>query len=997
MWFNRRILRTFSVLIAFSCSTFVFGLDPKKAITQYSHEIWQSEQGLPVSVVASVLQTSSGYLWLGTLEGLVRFDGIHFKVFDRTNTKEFTVQSIYALCEDRQKNLWIGTYGGGLLRMKDEQFQVFTTRAGLSNDQVTAIYEDRKGNLWIGTDGGGLNVFKNGKFTIFTTKNGLADNSVYSLYEDSYGILWIGTRGGLSLFQDGKIEPFSTPQGLFNHTVRSIDADSSGNILIGTSAGLYVIKNQQITTYTTIDGLPTDKIWVVKSDRNGCIWIGTYGGGLARLVDGKISVLSQKEGLSNNFVQAIYEDIEGGLWIGTNGGGLNHLKYSKFTSFTTKEGLSDDFIWTIYEDSAGIVWIGTDGGGLNKYSNGKFSHLTTANGLASNRIFALFEDRDTNLWIGAHLAGVNRFSKGKFDVFTKKDGVASDLVMSIFQDHSGDIWIGTSEGLNKYSNGKFTTFTTKEGLSSDRIRPVLETSDGLWIGTRNGLNLYKDGKFIIYNTSTGLSSNFITCLYNDNNGKLWIGTGDGGLIRYKDKKFTNYTTQIGLFDDVIFQILDDHQGRLWMGCNKGVFSVRIQDLEDFASGKITKIQSIAYGTADGMKSKECNGGPQPAGWRTRDGKLWFPTLKGVAVIDPKHLEINTRPPTVHIEDVVIDDQTLASTWVNSTEAIISPPGKGKLEFHYAGLSFLAPEKVRYKYKLGGFDEDWIEAGGRRIAYYTNIPPGKYTFHVIACNNDGVWNKSGAALRLTLQPHFYQSIWFYSFGMLSLFAIAWAIHRHRIARLIEIERVRTRIATDLHDDIGSGLSQIAILSEVARRKVDLTETHIGHELKNIAAASRELVDSMSDIVWAVNPGKDHLGDLVQRMRRFASDVLTARNITFSFDSTLIAPERKLNPDIRRHFFLIFKEALNNMIRHSECSTAEITLGTESSFLVMKISDNGKGFDLPETTHGQGLRNMRKRALEMNGKIKIQSVFGQGTTLILQVPITRQFLHKAKLPD
>ncbi len=990
MRFDKRFLQTLPVLIGFCFTSYAFGLDPAKAITQYSHEIWQSEQGLPVSVVASVLQTSSGYLWFGTEEGLVRFDGIHFKVFDRTNTKEITVQSVVALCEDHQKNLWIGTYGGGLLRMKNDQFQAFTTHEGLSNDQVTSIYEDRKGNLWIGTDGGGLNFFKDGKFSIYTTQNGLVDNSVYSLYEDSHGILWIGTRGGLNLFQDGKIKSLSTPEVSFKQTVRSIAADRSGNILIGTSAGLYVIKNQQITTYTTNDGLPTNKIWVVKGDRNGCIWIGTYGGGLARLVDGKINILSQKEGLSNNFVQAIYEDIEGGLWIGTNGGGLNYLKYSKFTSFTTKEGLSDDFIWSIYEDSAGIIWIGTDSGGLNKYSNGKFSHLTTANGLASNRIFALFEDRDGNLWMGAHLAGLNRFNGGKIEVFTKQDGVASDLVMSIYQDHSGDIWIGTSEGLNKYSNGKFTTFTTKDGLGSDRIRPIVETSDGLWIGTRNGLNLYKDGKFIIYNTINGLSSNFITCLYNDDHGNLWIGTGDGGLIRYKDKKFINYTTQIGLFDDVIFQILDDRQGRLWMSCNKGVFTVRIQDLDDFASGKIKKIESIAYGTADGMKSRECNGGPQPAGWRTRDGKLWFPTLKGIAVIDPNHLEINTRPPAVHIEDVIIDDRPLLNSLVNSAETIVMPPGKGKLEFHYAGLSFLAPSKVRYKYKLGGFDEGWIEADARRVAYYTNIPPGKYTFHVIACNNDGVWNESGAALRLTLQPHFYQSPWFYSLGMMSLFAIAWAIHRYRIARLIEIERVRTRIATDLHDDIGSGLSQIAILSEVARRKVDLSEAHIGPELKNIAAASRELVDSMSDIVWAVNPVKDHLADLVQRMRRFASDVLTARNITFRFESTVTAPERKLSPDIRRHFFLIFKEALNNMIRHSECTTAEITLRNEANFLVMKISDNGKGFDLPETTHGQGLRNMRKRAAEMNGKINIQSVPGQGTTVILQVLLSRHFM-------
>lgn len=960
-------------------------LDPQKPINQYTLDVWQSEQGVHLNVIFSIQQTSSGYLWLATEEGLVRFDGVRFRVFDKSNTKEMTTQIVSALFEDSKKNLWIGTYGGGLLRFKDDKFEAFTSEKALMN-QIWSIYEDRKGNLWIGTDGGGLVCFKDGKFKVYTTREGLARNSVFSIFEDSKDTLWIGGRG-LNMIRNNQILSFMPANGPFTATVRSIAEDNRGNLLLGTSEGFSILSKDKITTYTQKER-PTDNyIWCMLKDSHGTVWLGSYNEGLWRFRDGVLTTFTEKDGLSNNTIFALHEDSEGSLWIGTHLGGLNRLKDSKFTTFTAKHGLSSDVIFTIYEDSKRNLWIGTESRGLNKYANGKFSHFTTENGLVTDRILALLEDRDGNFWVGTQ-AGLHRYQNGKFHVFKKEDGLDSVFIMSLYQDKAGNLWIGTNVGLTRYTDGKFVTLAQKDGLSTDQTRQVLETQDGLWVGTRNGLNLYKNRKF------TTIRENVLTTtLFQDSRKNLWIGTGNGGLIRFKEGKLTSFTSGDGLFDDRVLQILEDGQQNLWMSCNKGIFRVSIKELEDFAAGKKKSIHSTSYGIADGMESSTCNGGPQPSGWKTRDGKLWFPTMKGMTMIDPANIKINQKPPLLMIEELVVDDKSRNVVAENLKQEMNLPPGKGRLEFHYTGLSFLAPSMVKFKYQLEGFDDDWTDAGTRRVAYYTNIPPGRYRFHVTASNNDGVWNKNGVALALYLKPHFYQTFWFYSLCALFFLFIVLTILRYRVGRMIEIERVRTRIASDLHDDIGSGLSQIAILSEVTRRRFDDNNSQIVQELKNIAGASRELVDSMSDIVWAVNPRKDYLGDLVQRMRRFASDVLAARKIEFRFESEMADHELKLSPDIKRHVFLIFKEAINNIVRHSNCTDVDISLKVEANSLVMQISDNGKGFDLPETTHGHGLKNMRQRTAEMNGILNVQSYLQQGTKVNLKVPFRRGLFSKS----
>jgi signal transduction histidine kinase/ligand-binding sensor domain-containing protein/CheY-like chemotaxis protein len=762
---------------AFLSGEEVLALDPKKAITQYIHTTWQTEDGLPQSSVSTIIQTHDGYLWLGTQEGLVRFDGVRFTVFDTRNTEALKNNFILTLLESRDGSLWIGVYGGGLVRFKEGRFTVYTTNEGLSHDIVRCIYEGRDGSLWIGT-GGGITQLKDGKFTVFTAKEGLSNNVVRAVLEDNDGTIWIGTDGGgVNRLKDGKVTAYTTREGLSNNTIWSLYEDKEGNLWIGThGGGLNRLNDGKLTIYTTSNGLSSDAVSAIYQDRHRNLWIGTDGGGLNRFSDGKFTRYTTTEGLSDNAVLSIYEDREGSLWVGTNGGGLNRFREGKFTPFTTKEGLSSNAIWSVYESSDGSLWIGTHGKGLNRLKDGQVTVYTTKQGLANDVVRSIYEGRDGSLWIGTY-GGLSRLQNGKFVTYTTKNGLAHDIVRSIQEDTDGSLWIGTQGGLSHFKDGRFTTYTNEDGLLYDVVRVVRKSADGsLWIGTYGGLSRWQDGRFTTFTTAEWFNKS-VCAIDEDTDGTLWIGTIGAGLGRLKNGKLMICTAKDGLFDDIVYQILDDGKGYLWMSCNKGIFRTSKKELNDFAEGRIKAITSVAYGKAEGMANSECNGGSQPAGWRTRDGKLWFPTIKGVVAIDPNNLKTNDLPPPVVIEQVIVDEKS-----IDLRQNAQLPPGKGELEFQYTALSLLVPEKVRFKYKLEGFDRDWVNAGTRRIAYYTNIPPGSYRFRVIACNNDGVWNETGAAFAFHLKPHFYQTDLFFALSVLGIVATGIGVYRLRLGRM-----------------------------------------------------------------------------------------------------------------------------------------------------------------------------------------------------------------------
>jgi ligand-binding sensor domain-containing protein/signal transduction histidine kinase len=957
-------------------------LAPTRDLSQFNASVWGTENGLPQNTVHSITQAKDGYVWIATEEGVARFDGIKFTVFDKQNTPQLKSNDIRALLEDGRGFLWIGTTDG-LVRLQDSKFTAFTTRDGLPSDVIDALCEDHD-SLWVAT-AAGIVRFIDGVLTPATAGGQLPKDGVKTLFADRDGALWIGTSEGLTRYKNGAVAKYATEDGLASNSIVSIAQDKDGRLWVGTTNGLSRLEGNRFVTYTTRDGLPNNRIISLAADREGSVWIGTAGG-LSRFANKQFSNFPLGDGLASEIILSIFEDLEGSLWIGTESTGLSLLKDKKFTTYTSKEGLGSDVIKSIYEDRKGNMWIGTNGGGLSLLKDGKFTTYTTADGLSSNVVLALFGDGDGNLWVGTP-DGLDRFRDGNFKTFTSADGLANDFVRSIYADQNGNLWIGTSGGLTRIRGDRFNVYTTADGLPNDFIGTIYEDVQGnIWIGTLGGLSEFKDEKFTTYTTHDGLSSGVVISLHEDADGALWIGTSGGGLNRLKQGKFTTYTTRIGLPDDVVYSILEDRQNSLWLGSNKGIFRVNKNELDDFANGKVGSITSLLYGPADGMITRECSGGGHPAGWRGADGKLWFATIRGVAMIDPERITLNDQPPPVTIEQVRVDDES-----ISPAQTIELRPGKSRLEFYYTALSFVAPEKVRFKYKLEGFDSDWVDGGTRRVAYYTNLRPGRYKFRVIASNNDGLWNSTGAAFDLYLEPHFYQTYWFYAFGILSLAIVVWQFYRVRLKRIesqfAAVLAERNRIAREIHDNLAQEMLGISVQLEVVARTMpasaELARTH----LDRVRMLVRHGIAEARRYVWDLRSQALDKNDLPAALsdtaRRLTAETAVQAKVEVS------GAFRPLSPLIEDNLLRIGQEAINNAVRHAQARNILVNLKFDAKRVQLSVRDDGHGFNYQESTNGEakhfGLVGMQERAVRIGGTLKIDSRADEGTEVLVQVPI------------
>jgi signal transduction histidine kinase/ligand-binding sensor domain-containing protein/CheY-like chemotaxis protein len=790
---NKRLCIGGCLLLGLTFPNWGAGLDPHKPIAQFHQDVWGPAEGLPADTVPTIVQTSDGYLWFGTELGLVRFDGLHFTIYNKTNTPALKSNVVDALAIGNLGELWIGTRGGGVVRLKGGEFVNIPTReAGV--DSVLCVLRARDGSVWIGTDGGGVLRLENEHLARYTTRDGLPSDEVFALAQGADGSIWIGTRLGLSRFAHGSLIPYKDPKGLPNNYIRSLYVSEDGALWIGTNGGgLSSLKAGQFRLYTTADGLSSKAISAIRQDSRGTLWIGTVGGGLCRMAEGRIDCYGSKQGLPGQDVWALYEDDTGDLWIGTGLGGLARLSNGKlFRSYGIRQGLSKPVTLPVFEDHGGDIWIGTYGGGLNRLRNGDLKSFSTKDGLPDDMVFTICEDNQYNLWIGTR-KGLTRLRNGVFKTYTKHDGLPSDIVDVAYADAEGNVWIGTRTGLGKLSHGRFTTYTTKNGMSSNVVQVIFEDRDrNLWVGTAGGgLNRFKNGKFDVFDSKQGLSSRDIFAIYEDAENTLWIGTDGGGLNRFKNGRFISFTSKQGLADDAIFEILEDGANNLWMTSNKGVFRVSKAQLNAFAEKK-TALTAVVYGVADGMDSAECDGGFQPAGWKSRDGRLWFPTTKGVVTVDPRRAERADVPPLPVLEEINIDGVgTRLQAYVKA------PPGRGNLEIHYSAPDLQSPQKTLFRYKLVGFDRNWVEAGTRRIAYYTNIAPGTYRFEVIA-GKGKIWSPQSASVRIQLRAHFYQTFWFYTICILAFFSLALAaffrhLHASREREAALARRVEERTA------------------------------------------------------------------------------------------------------------------------------------------------------------------------------------------------------------
>lgn len=749
------ILFTFSSLIA---------LDSGKAVTQFKLETWGVDRGLEQESVVSICQTRDGYIWLATLDGLVRFDGIRFTTFKKEDTRELKNNLIKTLLEDRQGNLWIGTLGEGLYYRKDGKFHTYSPAGFPDLKGVYSIFQDSTGTLWIGTENNGLVRLKDGDWALFRTGDGPASDKIHAFYEDENNRLWIGTSNGISIYDPNEGHPeFIDFKGKydrrFNEQILSICGTKNGELWLGCADGLYRVKNDNTLDHFGRD-LPNPDITCLCEDSNHNLWAGTDGSGLIRIRNGMIETFPTGHILASGYIYAIYEDREKNLWIGSSDEGLHRLSDTLFTPFTTMEGLSHNGVNCVYEDREGSLWIGTRKGVNQLLSNGRCAlKWTEKDGLFSNDIKAILEDNNGTLWIGTD-SGLNRFKNGKLERIDSIDTLRSSEIVQLGKDQNGVIWILTPKHLFRFHEGIFTQVIEKEEDPNSRYFCLsIDRKGNPWIGISRGGGLYKleNGKPTRFTTREGLAYNAVECIYEDNEGVLYIGTR-GGLSVLENGKFTNFTTRDGLDDDYIYFMLEDGMGYLWLAGRTGISRIKKRELFDFNKGKVEKVEPALFDESDGLITPFCFNGI-----KSRGGKLWFTTDKGLMMIDPVTIEKNTEPIPVVLEEVVVDGETVLSGGGHRYYSEDNPrpisPGKKRLEFFYTGLSFTKPRQIKFKVKLEGYD-DWREVGDSRDTAYTGLLPGKYTFRVKACNSDGIWNKNDTTFSFHLEPYFSQTFWFY---------------------------------------------------------------------------------------------------------------------------------------------------------------------------------------------------------------------------------------------
>lgn len=807
------------------------GLDPHKALSQYQLQGWSTDDGLPQSSINAILQTHEGYLWLGTQEGLVRFDGMGFTPFDKSNSN-LGANYITSLVEDQEGTLWVGTRGGGISRLQHGQFSTYTTREGLPSNHVSSLVQTQDGTLWVGTYDAGVSRLTTGTQISFDPVEDLPSEAINTLYEAQTGHLWIGTRGGGAVrLGDGHLVSFDTGDGLTGNDVTALHETDDGTLWVGLrEGGLNQIHNGHVIPFALDDRYAGISIQTLYGDVAGALWIGTFRAGVCRYTNAHFSCLNDAEGLAHNSVKALYEGREGSLWIGTDGGGLNRLQDGKFTIYTTHEGLGHDFANTVYEDVEGALWIGTEGG-VSRLQEGVFTTFTTADGLSNDFVMSLYGTRDGSVWIGTD-DGLNRYQNGVITSYSTRDGLPATAIYALFADADDALWMATSKGLVRYQDDTFTTFTTEDGLTDNIITAIAQGPDGsLWVGTyTRGLMQLLNGKVIAtYSHTNGLESDFVLAIHPDADGTVWFSTREGGMNRLRDGHLTTYTTRDGLHNDTVLHILEDKRGHLWMSSSRGLFALSKTQFDQYDVGDRTTLASVVYDRSAGLKSQEFMGGTQPAGWQRADGSLWFPLSGGgIAGIDPARIKRNIQPPLIVLEEAASKDHVLSLTEMTSL-----PPGEDRVAFRYAGLSLLAPKKVRYRYMLEGADPTWIEAGTRREAFYTNLEPGTYTFRVMARNNDGIWSDEAASVTFRLRPYFYQRPIFYVFSILGFLLLAFLGYNLRVRHLKSREKELVELVEARTHDL--------------REEKEKTEQalHVAQEQKNIAQEARAVIEKQAE--------------------------------------------------------------------------------------------------------------------------------------------------------
>jgi diguanylate cyclase (GGDEF)-like protein len=791
-------------------------LDPGRPLSQAQVDAWQTENGLPQNTVTSILRTRDGHLWFGTYDGLVRFDGARFTVFDGRTTPLLATGSAFALMEDRRGALWIGR-SENVLKYEDGVFRKVLGDE-LGQGTVWSLCEAPDGTVWGGA-GKGLVRWKDGRATLLTKRDGLPAVRLRSVCLDKDGTLWIGTSGaGLVALRDGRVSTWSTENGFPSDQIITVLPDPAGGVWVATAgAGLVRIVGESRRVYGKADGLPTDQLTALALDAAGSLWIGTWGNGICRLREGVFSSLGSPP-LSNDKVWSILPDREGFVWVGTWVGGLNRLRDRSFPAFGVPEGLSNDNVRAVLHGRDGSVWLATAGGGLNRLREGRIEVLRKTDGLPSDEVSSLCEDRSGALWVGTYTSGLARVRGRRIDAFAKAEGLPGLDVRVILEDRHGTIWVATTSGVATSRDGRrFEPLVTPDGILLNAVVCLLEDRRGaLWFGTSgDGLVRYDAAGFKELTTRDGLVSDRVAALHEDAEGSLWIGSAWSGLNRLKDGVLTAIRPEDGLAEGRAQVILEDRLGGLWLTGNKGFQRLLKRELIAASAGHPGSIHPLAFGLADGLRSASFASGQQPAGSIGPDGRIWLPSYRGVVVVDPGRIPPPPHPPGVRLEEVIIDGAPRVAR-----EGLEIGPGRQMVEIRYAATTLQPPELIHFRFRLDGFDKDWVEVDTRRSAYYTGLPQGRYRFRVASRIGDGSWGEEARALSLKVLPAFHQTVWFRVLAFFLVVSAAVLVMRRRtvqlrrrqarLERLVaerteELRRVNERLSELSFSDALSGLA------------------------------------------------------------------------------------------------------------------------------------------------------------------------------------------------
>ncbi|HYT31000.1 MAG TPA: two-component regulator propeller domain-containing protein [Thermoanaerobaculia bacterium] len=922
------------------------GLHPGTPLSQYGHDVWDSDSGLPQNSVDAIAQTQDGYLWLGTQEGLVRFDGVRFTVFDTRNTPALRDDWVHALRQTRDGTLWVGT-AEGLVSVREGRFPRESRKDELSTSNVLALFESRDGSLWVGTTRG-IARRTGDRVRLFGEKEGAPAGAVLAIVEDRDGVLWIGSRSGLSRFQG---EGFVSVEAACERggAVLSLLPDPEGGLWVGTTKGLSHWDGHSLASETLPGAAAGAPVQALYRDGEGTLWIGTARG-LARRSNGTISLLSNEQRLSSDEIDAIAEDREGSLWVGTRDGGLNRLKDERVANFTDRQGLPDNKVWSVFEDRSANLWVGTADGSVSRARPGSSSFEVQAR--VGAPVLSLAEDETGGLWIGTRGNGAYRLEGTKLRHWTVEDGFRPISIPALCADRRGGVWLGTAgSGLFLYQNGRFTQWTDKDGLGSNAVFTVYQDrSDALWIGTfGGGLSRFSAGGFETWTTREGLAHNIVLSILEEPPGTFWFGTR-GGLSRWSDGKFTTYRQREGLFHDAVQRVLDDGHGYLWLTSNRGIFRVRSSELAAFAQGRRSQLHPVGFTTANGMRSVECNNGQQ-GGWKGRDGRLWFATLKGLAMADPQRIELNRVPPKVVVERIVAGRRALAA----SNDIVVPSPVRD-VEFDYTALSFRNPGAIRFRYRLDGYDRGWIEAGGRREAYYTNLPPGHFVFRVIACNEDGVWSPSGASSELTFARSLTETAGFQAAIFVLAALVTWGTHRLRVKRLAAREALRTAVVEARLSSLQAQL-QPHFLFNALNSLLPLVGSEPGR--------AKRMIIRIADLLRASLLSETTSVVTLERDLAVLDEYLDIERMRFR-DRIRVEIEADANARTAAVPSFLLQPLVENALKHGADPRTgrvrvQLSARVEEEELILVIRDDGPGL-APEPgalSRGIGLSNLRRR--------------------------------------